>query len=217
MSLIYVAAVYWLTEQSVAYTEQNYNHKVQTYQDELKFLTEKKEKMYKEKLALEEEAIKIFTLYEITKDITRSLNQEGAFEIFKTKIKDHIHFTECLFLDPFASEVNDLRRSNDYFIFTLQGKKRRIGYLAFKDVSQEDKEKVLILGHQFALALRRVTLYQEIEKIAITDSLSNLHTRRYVMERYNEELNRSKVRKMKMSVVMLDVDHFKQFNDRFGH
>ena len=93
----------------------------------------------------------------------------------------------------------------------------KIGYLAIEHMLEEDKEKATILGHQYALALRRVRLYQEIEQIAITDSLTEVHTRRHIIERFNEELKRSRVRNIKMSFLMLDVDYFKKYNDQYGH
>lgn len=180
-------------------------------------LLSKKEALYEEKLGLEDEALKIFMLYEITKDITKSLSEKEAFEILKKKLNQNITFEDCLLLDPESEKVKVLRKSDEYFVFTLQGKRRRIGYLAIKGMSEVDKEKFMILGHQFALGLRRVKLYQEIELIAITDSLTNLHTRRYCMERFQEELERSKMRKIQLSILMIDVDFFKKFNDNFGH
>jgi len=170
-----------------------------------------------EREALQNEALEIFTLYEITKEITKSFNEKEAFEIFKTKLREHVPFKKCRFLTSISNEVKDLRKRNDYFVFTLQSKRMKIGYLAIEGVTEEDKEKVMILGHQFALALRRVRLYQEIEQIAITDSLTEVHTRRHTNERFMEELKRSKARNIKMSFLMIDVDHFKKFNDQYGH
>ncbi|MCK5259568.1 MAG: GGDEF domain-containing protein [Candidatus Omnitrophica bacterium] len=166
---------------------------------------------------LQTEALEIFTLYEISKEITKSLNEGEAFEIFKQKLHEHVDFKECRFLEPLSTEVKDLRKEKRYFVFTLQSKKKKIGYLAIEGVLEKDKEKVKILGHQFALALRRVHLYQEIEQIAITDSLTDVHTRRHITERFQEELKRSKVRNIKMSFLMIDVDFFKKFNDQYGH
>lgn len=166
---------------------------------------------------LQAEALEIFTLYEISKEITKSLNEGEAFEIFKQKLHEHVDFKECRFLEPLSTEVKDLRKEERYFVFTLQSKKKKIGYLAIEGVLEKDKEKVMILGHQFALALRRVHLYQEIEQIAITDSLTEVHTRRHITERFQEELKRSKVRNIKMSFLMIDVDFFKKFNDQYGH
>ena len=170
-----------------------------------------------EKEILQNEASEIFTLYEITKEITKSLNEEEAFEIFKQKLREHVAFDECRFLDPLSNEVKDLKKSDDCFVLTLQSKKRKIGFLFISGVPEQDREKAMILGHQFALALRRVHLYEEIEQIAITDSLTEVHTRRYILERFQEELNRSKIRNIKMSLLMIDVDFFKKFNDQYGH
>ncbi|MCK5081419.1 MAG: GGDEF domain-containing protein [Candidatus Omnitrophica bacterium] len=169
------------------------------------------------KTNLQEEALEIFTLYEITKEITKSLNEQEAFEMFKRTLHGHVDFKGCRFLEPLSDEVKALRKEEKYFVFTLQSKKKKIGYLAIEGVLEKDKEKVKILGHQFALALRRVHLYQEIEQIAITDSLTDVHTRRHITERFQEELKRSKVRNIKMSFLMIDVDFFKKFNDQYGH
>ena len=53
--------------------------------------------------------------------------------------------------------------------------------------------------------------------MAITDSLTQLATRRYFLERFKEEIRRSMRHKSSMSLLMLDLDHFKEKNDRFGH
>jgi len=177
----------------------------------------KENDLNEEREALQNEAMEIFTLYEITREITKSLNEREAFEIFKKTLREHVSFKECRFLGSISNEVKDLRKRDDYFVFTLQSKRMKIGYLAIEGATEEDKEKVMILGHQFALALRRVRLYQEIEQIAITDSLTEVHTRRHTIDRFGEELKRSKSRNIKMSFLMIDVDHFKKFNDQYGH
>lgn len=180
-------------------------------------MEDKKKELHQEKTNLQDEAMEIFTLYEITKEITSSLSEGEAIEIFKNKLREHVTFKECRFLDALSKEVKDLRALEDYFVFTLQSKKMKLGYLAVAGVSEADKEKVMILGHQFALALRRVHLYQEIERIAITDSLTQVHTRRHILERFQEELTRSKARDINLSFLMIDADYFKKYNDQYGH
>ncbi len=180
-------------------------------------LVNQKESLYVERLRLENEVLEILTLYEIVKEITQSLSEKEAFDIFKSKLSDHVSFSECLLVHPLCDEINDYKKSMDYFLFALQGKTGKIGYLVVKGMPQEHHEKFTILGSQFALALRRIKLYREIERIAITDSLTELHTRRYATERFQEELKRSQARGMKLSFLMIDVDHFKTFNDQHGH
>ena len=73
------------------------------------------------------------------------------------------------------------------------------------------------MGHQFALALRRIKLYHEIERIAVTDSLTELHTRRYMTERFSGRAEAFPGARHEIVFLMIDVDHFKAFNDQHGH
>jgi len=180
-------------------------------------LTRQKESLCAIKSNLQNEAAEIFTLYEITKEITKNLREDDAFEDFKQKLKEHVLFTKCYFLDSSDDELKELDGKSDCFVVALNNKQMTFGYLVVEGVSEDDREKVLILAHQFSLALRRVHLYQEIERIAITDSLTEVHTRRHITERFREELKRSKARRIKMSYLMIDVDFFKKFNDQYGH
>jgi diguanylate cyclase (GGDEF)-like protein len=78
--------------------------------------------------------------------------------------------------------------------------------LTFRDVTvRRDAE----------LALRNAQ--QELRKLAHTDSLTGLHNRRLFMNRMEEEIQRVQRYDSCLSVVMLDLDHFKQVNDGHGH
>ena len=58
---------------------------------------------------------------------------------------------------------------------------------------------------------------EELEKLSITDGLTGLANHRFLMQRLNEEAIRSSRSERPFSVLMVDVDHFKQYNDSFGH
>ncbi|MFT5170099.1 MAG: diguanylate cyclase (GGDEF)-like protein [Candidatus Omnitrophota bacterium] len=180
-------------------------------------MSAQKEELVKEKNDCEIESKEIFTLYEITKEITKSTNEKEAFKVFRSSLEEFVNFKECDLLDPLSTDIKELRKNKDAYIFTLQGKRRKIGYILVLGLSDEDKEKFMILAHQFALALRRVKLYEEIEKTAITDSLTELHTRGHTLNRFDEELARAKARDIETSFLMIDVDHFKNLNDQYGH
>lgn len=73
-----------------------------------------------------------------------------------------------------------------------------------------------------ALLLRRLRvqlkeLRRQIEDAATTDSLTGLANRRYLMERFAEELERHQRLRRGMGCILLDIDHFKAVNDRHGH
>ncbi len=58
---------------------------------------------------------------------------------------------------------------------------------------------------------------EELEKLSLTDGLTGLANRRYLVQQLNEEALRYRRTKKEFSVLMADVDHFKQYNDTFGH
>jgi diguanylate cyclase (GGDEF)-like protein len=57
----------------------------------------------------------------------------------------------------------------------------------------------------------------ELEQISMTDALTSLYNRRYVMGEFEKEINRAKRHGRKLAVLMMDVDRFKQYNDTHGH
>ncbi len=52
---------------------------------------------------------------------------------------------------------------------------------------------------------------------SVTDSLTGLYNRRFMFERFEEELSRAKRHGMSMACVVIDLDHFKKVNDEYGH
>lgn len=63
----------------------------------------------------------------------------------------------------------------------------------------------------------RQLLMRRLEQIAVFDGLTGLHNRRSLMEQFDKELSRAKRHKRPLSLIMLDLDHFKDTNDQWGH
>lgn len=63
----------------------------------------------------------------------------------------------------------------------------------------------------------RIKAKKKLERLARTDSLTDLYNRQYLMERLENEMSRTRRYKRPLSLIMLDLDHFKEVNDRYGH
>jgi diguanylate cyclase (GGDEF)-like protein len=63
----------------------------------------------------------------------------------------------------------------------------------------------------------RLVERQELHRLSITDPITNLTNHRYFQERLQKEVHDSQTHNQPLSLVMIDVDHFKSFNDHYGH
>ncbi len=156
----------------------------------------------------------IVELYEITKDVCRSLDEAEVFKIFKDRLNDYISIEDCLFIKEPAL---DLKPYKDDFIFELDMDERKVGFLIVKGLAKQDEDKIHILAHQFLLGLKRAMFYYEVQNLSISDSLTRLFNRRYFLKRLEEEITRSGKFNLQFSLLMADIDHFKYYNDHFGH
>ena len=103
---------------------------------------------------------------------------------------------------------------------------RTIGVMSFTDrvcgkaFNKRSLELFQAIAPQLAVAIDRAALKEkagEFEQLSVTDALTGLLNRRYIEERLLEEIKRSNRHGFPMSFMMIDVDHFKSYNDEFGH
>lgn len=79
--------------------------------------------------------------------------------------------------------------------------------------TEEDQRLLEALAQQAAMAVEHARLYE----LAITDGLTKLFIHRYFQARLEEELVRAKRYHTSCSLILFDIDHFKKFNDTYGH
>jgi diguanylate cyclase (GGDEF)-like protein/PAS domain S-box-containing protein len=96
-------------------------------------------------------------------------------------------------------------------LFLMEG----VGRRGTHHLSQ--RQLALSVGETIKLSLSNLTLRDELRQQAIHDPLTGLFNRRYLDETLPRELYQAQRRKTPLSIVMLDIDGFKQCNDTFGH
>lgn len=82
-----------------------------------------------------------------------------------------------------------------------------------EDFTPEDQRLLEALAQQAAMAVEHARLYE----LAITDGLTKLFIHRYFQARLEEEMVRAKRYHTACSLILFDIDHFKKFNDTYGH
>ncbi len=81
----------------------------------------------------------------------------------------------------------------------------------------QDLQFLSVIGYQMAATLKHFQRFSSIKNIAIYDTLTGLYNRRYFEERLEGEAQKSFYSGIPLSLVMVDIDHFKKVNDTFGH
>jgi diguanylate cyclase (GGDEF)-like protein len=74
-----------------------------------------------------------------------------------------------------------------------------------------------VFGYQMAASLKHIQRFSTVKKEAIYDTLTNLFNRRYFEERLSAETQKAFESESNLSMIMVDIDHFKKVNDTFGH
>jgi diguanylate cyclase (GGDEF)-like protein len=83
--------------------------------------------------------------------------------------------------------------------------------------SRTDMELLENLGQQAALALDNAYHHEKVEKQARLDSLTQIYNHGYFLQLLEQEAEDCKANSTSMSLIMLDIDYFKQYNDNYGH
>lgn len=101
-----------------------------------------------------------------------------------------------------------------------QGKALGVLYLCAPEhqgITESIQLLAVTVAEHIALSLANLSLRETLHNQSIRDSLTGLFNRRYLDEALERELYQAALKQYALSVIMIDVDHFKQFNDRFGH
>ena len=104
----------------------------------------------------------------------------------------------------------------------LRVREEKIGFLTI-DSHQvgayriSDGELAQAFADEVAIAIENARLFEQVQRLAITDPLTGLYNRRYFFEAARREFERARRYNSPLSVIMIDLDHFKLINDTYGH
>lgn len=85
------------------------------------------------------------------------------------------------------------------------------------DLDEESRHVASVLAEALALNVGNLRLRESLRDQSIRDPLTGLYNRRFLDENLDREISRSRRTGNSLSVIVLDIDHFKRFNDSLGH
>lgn len=167
----------------------------------------------------------------------RLKTSRGISSEFQKKIENGVLETICKDIikkgEPFyiiesadMSRFSFLQKEGIDFLFsiTLFSNKSPIGllFLASREAKKEnidfDMAALLsLIGNNVSLILDKIKLFQETKRLSITDGLTGLYNRRYFYKYLDLEIARTKRYGDSFSVMLFDIDNFKNINDTYGH
>ncbi len=177
-------------------------------------------------------------LYQESEGCMELVTMQGFSQNFSKKIKWKIRqggLTEYILNQHAPVVINDINKFGavDNAQIEIEGiqaliaiplisERKTIGILyvddfTARDFTQQDESFLALLSTQAAIAIEKMQLFEKIKKLAMTDGLTGLYNHRYFVKMLINELERARRYDHPLSAMIIDVDHFKNYNDTNGH
>ena len=162
----------------------------------------------------------IFKMYKCSEQYWEEFSGESGYDIQKliVLLEGNKKMLEISHANvEFFDFIDEKAVTFPIWIFPLLVEDQIISIFILEGGHKDDFSKFLIIASQLALQIKKINLYNTVKELSITDGLTGVFVRRHFLERFNEEIKRSLKNHFNLSVLMLDIDHFKMYNDTFGH
>ena len=139
---------------------------------------------------------------------------------------EHVHIHDLsVFYETFNDFIHfpgESKRSGSYIGIALKVHNITIGVIGMDSsvkfgLGVDDMDLMAELSHQIAAGIEKSRLFEQIQQLSQIDGLTGLYNHRIFQEKLRQEVNRRNRTQKPLSLIMLDIDHFKQVNDNYGH
>ena len=158
--------------------------------------------------AKDEKVHHIFALYEIARNLAYILEIDKLIDTFVEKLEA---------IDGIDSVIVDERKKIDNYKSYSIDDGNLNKYLHVKSEDSQLHRQIPYLISQYNILIDRALIYKKLQKMSITDYLTNIPNRRHFMERFRQEYTRAAKFSLSLSFLIIDIDYFKKINDTYGH
>ncbi len=151
-------------------------------------------------------------LHENQDVITMTALEGMPFEVTNPQAKNKVN-----------PQIKELLKLDEFVAVPLTAKEKIVGVIladnkfSSKAIAKEDIKILSMFAYQAGLAIENSRRYEEKEKMSQIDSLTSLYNHGHFQYLLDEEIKRSRRFNHPTSIIMLDIDHFKIYNDILGH
>lgn len=124
---------------------------------------------------------------------------------------------------PAAADQSGKYRTESFISVPVPGERKILGVVNVTDPVDEspfechDLEQLVNIADSVGGTIEQALRYRELQELAIRDELTGLYNRRHLLNFLDTILERARTENFPVTVLLFDIDHFKQFNDQFGH
>ena len=150
------------------------------------------------------------------KDAAALENNKNVVKTRRTLERQLIEFPEDILSDANAVDF----RPKEVLIEPIVYKDIFLGILILvsaSSFSSNDIDKLSFYSQSLSLAFRNAITHKEMQRLAAFDALTGLYNRRVGVLRIKEEFSKAMSENTPISILMFDIDHFKNVNDKYGH
>jgi diguanylate cyclase (GGDEF)-like protein len=154
---------------------------------------------------------------------TRTLDEQPSF----ARALGDCRMIENRIDDPGLPDIERLRmefwNEQSCLLVPLVFKDEAIGCLELvekryvRHFGTDERELAVTMAALAAVAIQNARFYGDVEHLAITDGLTGLYNHRYFYDRLAQEVARAQRYGLPLSLLLIDIDDFKAYNDRSGH
>ena len=150
-------------------------------------------------------------------DLDKSPAVSSLFRLtLQKKERQIIRLPEDLMLDGVLAHY----RPREILLEPILYKQVVIGILILATVetfSEACLERITVYGPMLSMAFNNAITYQQMQQLAALDALTGIYNRRFGFSRLQEEYSRASRSGSSLSLIVIDIDHFKTVNDTYGH